>query len=114
MRLFNKMRSTIYNKVWGKPKSIAGAFLRRKCDSIPENRRLMVVTILLSLFILTAFFVFGNACYRIGRGQAAVERIETGHIEGLTLPDDDNGESPDMEQLKKSAYELAGAENENQ
>lgn len=112
--MFHNVRSTIYNKVWGKPKSLAGAFLRRKCDSIPENRRLMVITIMLSIFILTAFFVFGNACYRIGRGQAAVERMETGHIEGLTLPDDDNGESPDMVQLKKSAYELAGVENENQ
>lgn len=94
--------------------SLVGAFLRRKCDSIPENRRLMVVTILLSLFIITAFFVFGNACYRIGRGQAAVERIDTGHINGITLPDYDNGETPDMIQSKIDAYELAGAEKENQ
>lgn len=111
--MFDSIRSTIYNKMWGKPKSVVGEFLRRKCDSIPENRRLMVVTVLLSLFVLTAFFVFGNACYRIGRGHAAVERIDTGHIEGMTLPDSD-GDSPDMVQLKRSAYELAGAENENQ
>ena len=34
------MRSAIYNKVWGKPKSALGAYLRRKCDGIPANRRL--------------------------------------------------------------------------
>lgn len=70
------MRSAIYNKVWGKPKSALGAYLRRKCDDIPANRRLTLITVLLSLFIITAFFVFGNACYRIGRGQALMERIE--------------------------------------
>lgn len=113
MRFFQSIRSTIYNKVWGKPKSLAGAFLRRKCDGIPENRRLMVVTVMLALFILTAFFVFGNACYRIGRGHAAVEGMETGHIKGLTLPVSD-GDSPDIIPLETNAYEFAGTENENQ
>ena len=108
------MRSAIYNKVWGKPKSALGAYLQRKCDGIPANRRLTIITVLLSLFIITAFFVFGDACYRIGRGQALMERIEPEHIEGLELPSFDNGDTPDMDQFKKSEYELSGTENENQ
>lgn len=110
------MRSAIYNKVWSKPKSQLGAYLRRKCDSIPVNRRLTLVIVLLSLFIITAFFVFGNACYRIGRGQALMERMEPEHIEGLQLPtiSPDNGDAPEMEQLKYPDYELSGTENEIQ
>lgn len=108
------MRSAIYNKVWGKPKSALGAYLRRKCDGIPANRRLTIITVLLSLFIITAFFVFGNACYRIGRGQALMERIEPEHIEGLELPSLDNGDTPDIGQFNESGYELSGTENENQ
>lgn len=108
------MRSAIYNKVWGKPKSALGAYLRRKCDGIPANRRLTIITVLLSLFIITAFFVFGNACYRIGRGQALMERIEPEHIEGLELPPLDNGDTPDIGQFNESGYELSGTENEDQ
>ena len=101
------MRSAIYNKVWGKPKSALGAYLRRKCDGIPANRRLTIITVLLSLFIITAFFLFGNACYRIGRGQALMERIEPEHIEGLELPPLDNGDTPDIGQFNASGYELS-------
>ena len=108
MNKFHSIRSAIYNKVWGRPKSALGAYLRRKCDSIPANRRLTLITVLLSLFIITAFFVFGNACYRIGRGQALMERMEP------ELPGFDNGDTPDIGQLKMSAYELSGIENENQ
>ena len=108
------MRSAIYNKVWGRPKSALGAYLRRKCDSIPANRRLTLITVLLSLFIITAFFVFGNACYRIGRGQALMERIEPEHIEGLELSSLDNGETPDIGLSNYSEYELSETENENQ
>ncbi|RXE64754.1 DUF3989 domain-containing protein [Muribaculaceae bacterium Isolate-001 (NCI)] len=114
MNKFHSIRSAIYNKVWGRPKSALGAYLRRKCDSIPANRRLTLITVMLSLFIITAFFVFGNACFRIGRGQALMERMEPEHIEGLELPGFDNGDTPDIGQLKKSAYELSGIENENQ
>ena len=114
MNKFQSMRSAIYNKVWGKPKSALGAYLRRKCDGIPANRRLTIITVLLSLFIITAFFVFGNACYRIGRGQALMERIEPEHIKGLELPSFDNGDTPDIWQFKDSKYEPSGTENENQ
>ncbi|WP_304973715.1 TraL conjugative transposon family protein [uncultured Duncaniella sp.] len=114
MNKFQSMRSAIYNKVWGKPKSALGAYLQRKCDGIPANRRLTIITVLLSLFIITAFFVFGDACYRIGRGQALMERIEPEHIEGLELPSLDNGDTPDIGQFNESRYELSGTENENQ
>lgn len=86
MRKLKSFRDTIYNKVFMKPKNYIGSCLRDRCDRIPENRRLTVVTVLLTIFVLVAFFVFGNACYRIGRGQAAAERIEVKHIEGLELP----------------------------
>ena len=43
-----------------------------------------------------------------------MERMEPEHIEGLELPGFDNGDTPDIGQLKKSAYELSGIENENQ
>lgn len=114
MNIFQSMRSAIYNKVWGKPKSLLGAYLRRKCDSIPENRRLSVITALLALFIVVSFFVFGNACYRIGRGQTIMEKIEPEHIKGLDLPYFDDGDTPDIKQFKKSEYEFSGTENENQ
>ncbi|WP_369694775.1 TraL conjugative transposon family protein [uncultured Muribaculum sp.] len=45
----------------------------------------MVVTILLSAFILAAFFVFGNACYKMGAGHAR-QSIEIEHIRQLELP----------------------------
>ena len=84
MKLSKSIGQYIYNKVWGVPKVTVGNFLRRRCDGIPENRRLAVIAVLLSLFILAAFFVFGNACYRIGKGDAAKYRIE--HIKTLDIP----------------------------
>lgn len=92
MKKLSYIRDTIYNKVFSKPKSYIGSCMRCGCDRIPENRRLTVVTVLLTLFVLTAFFVFGNACYRIGRGQATNGKIEVRHIEGVALPaPDDSG-----------------------
>ncbi len=60
---------------------------QKACDDLPRNQRLMVVTVLLSAFILTAFFVFGNACYRMGAGHAR-KSIEIEHIRQLDLPTD--------------------------
>lgn len=113
MRNFRSIRDTIYNNVLRKPKNFIGSYLRSKCDRIPENRRLTVVTVLLSLFVLTAFFVFGNACYRIGRGQAATERIEVKHIEGMELPSLDESDSL-MVDYKAIEDEFSRIENENQ
>ena len=52
--------SPLYNKVWHTPKGRLVAKIRKACDDLPRNQRLMVVTILLSAFILAAFFVFGK------------------------------------------------------
>ncbi len=77
--------SPLYNKVWHTPKGRLAAKIRKACDDLPRNQRLMVVTILLSAFILAAFFVFGNACYKMGAGHAS-QSIEIEHIRQLDLP----------------------------
>lgn len=74
-----------YNKVWHIPKGRLAAKIKKACDDLPRNQRLMVVTILLSAFILAAFFVFGNACYKMGAGHAR-QSIEIEHIRQLDLP----------------------------
>lgn len=113
MRKLKIFNGTIYNKVFSKPKNYVGSYLRRKCDRIPENRRLTVVSVMLTMFVLTAFFVFGNACYRIGRGQAATERIEVRHIEGLELPIPDDSDSL-MVECKITENGFSETEKENQ
>ena len=88
MKLKQKIQnlvSPLYNKVWHGPKGRLKAKIKKACDDLPRNQRLMVVTILLSVFILTAFFVFGNACYKMGARQAHHE-FEIEHIKTLTLP----------------------------
>ena len=77
--------SPLYNKVWHTPKGRLAAKIRKACDDLHRNQRLMVVTILLSAFILAAFFVFGNACYKMGAGHAR-QSIEIEHIRQLDLP----------------------------
>lgn len=52
---------------------------------MPHKQRLTVITVLLSAFILVAFFVFGNACYKMGAGHAR-QAIEIEHIRQLELP----------------------------
>ena len=79
--------SPLYNKVWHSPKGKIKERIRKACDDLPRNQRLMVVTVLLSAFILAAFFVFGNACYKIGAGHAR-KSIGVEHIKQLELPTD--------------------------
>ena len=81
----NNLVSPLYNKVWHAPKGKIREILKKACDDLPKNQRLMVVTILLSVFVLTAFFVFGHACYRMGEGQAR-QSIKIEHIQQLKLP----------------------------
>lgn len=80
-----KLVSPLYNKVWHSPKGKIKERIRKACDDLPRNQRLMVVTVLLSAFILTAFFVFGNACYRMGAGHAR-KSIEIEHLRRIELP----------------------------
>lgn len=79
--------SPLYNKVWHGPKGRLSAKIKKACDDLPPQQRLTVVTILLSAFVLTAFFVFGNACYKMGARQAQHE-IEIEHIKPTDLPTD--------------------------
>lgn len=77
--------SPLYKKVWHAPKGKIRERLKKACDDLPRNQRLMVVTVLLSAFILTAFFVFGHACYKMGAGHAR-QAVEIEHIKQLELP----------------------------
>lgn len=72
--------------VWREPKGRVGAKLKQVCDDMPHKQRLMVVTVLLSAFVLIAFFVFGHACYKIGAKRALFE-YEVEHLYNLDLPE---------------------------
>ena len=72
--------------VWREPKGRVGAKLKQVCDDMPHRQRLMVVTVLLSAFVLIAFFVFGHACYKIGAKRAVFE-YEVEHLYNLDLPE---------------------------
>ena len=92
MSIKHKIRNLVaplYNKVWHGPKGKIRERLKKACDDLPKNQRLMVVTVLFSVFVLTAFFVFGHACYRMGAGHAR-QAIEVEHIRQLELPSENN------------------------
>lgn len=71
--------------VWRNPKANISEGIKKTCDDMPPKQRLMVVTVLLSVFVLVAFFVFGHACYKIGARQANNE-IEVEHLKNIELP----------------------------
>ena len=62
--------SPLYNKVWHGPKGKIRERVKKACDEMPHRQRLTVVTVLLSAFVLIAFFIFGHACYKMGAGHA--------------------------------------------
>ncbi len=84
---FQNLVSPLYNKVWHGPKGRLTAKIKKACDDLPPQKRLTAVTVLLSAFVLTAFFVFGNACYKMGARQAQ-QTIEVEHIRPIDLPTD--------------------------
>lgn len=86
MKVLSKFSAAIYNKVWHTPKGKLRNFLKTKCDDIPQGNRMTVVAVLLSVFVLIAFFLFGNACYRIGLEQAKQRIEDIEHIEAVELP----------------------------
>ncbi len=57
-------------RVLHEPKEHVASRVRKMCDDMPPRRRLIAVAALLSVFILTAFIVFGHACYRMGARRA--------------------------------------------
>lgn len=94
--------SPLYNKVWHGPKGKIRERVKKACDEMPHRQRLTVVTVLLSAFVLIAFFVFGHACYKMGAGHAS-QTIEVEHIRQLELPSKSN---PDVSH-KLTEYETA-------
>lgn len=103
---FRAARDTVYNKVWHTPKGKLSAKVRKVCDGIPRNQRLMVVGVMLCAFVLIAFLVFGNACYKIGLGHSR-RIVEVEHIRQIDLP------SSDVQPLTPTAYDNAGMESED-
>lgn len=81
--------SPLYNKVWHGPKGKIRERVKKACDEMPHRQRLTVVTVLLSAFVLIAFFVFGHACYKMGAGHTR-QTIEVEHIRQLELPSKSN------------------------
>ena len=75
----SSIKEAIYNKVWLSPKTRLSGFIKRKCDELPQKQRLTVVTVMLTAFILIAFFVFGHACYEMGRGHRSEMQVEHVH-----------------------------------
>ena len=102
--------------VWREPKGRVGAKLKQVCDDMPHKQRLMVVTMLLSAFVLIAFFVFGHACYKIGAKRAVFE-YEVEHLYNLDLPE--HSVKDTVCSLEKfyiptdSAYDDTGVESED-
>lgn len=102
--------------VWREPKGRVGAKLKQVCDDMPHKQRLMVVTVLLSAFVLIAFFVFGQACYKIGAKRAVFE-YEVEHLYNLDLPEHSVKDTVcSLEKyhiLTDSAYDDTGVESED-
>lgn len=86
----------LHHFVWHNPKGKILSLIKSKCESIPPNRRMTVVAIMLTMFILIAFGVFGHACYRLGQGHAHTA-IEIKHIPSLDLPEKEDHEIPGFE-----------------
>lgn len=84
-------------------KSKISGKIKQVCDDIPHRQRLMVVTGLLSAFVLIAFFVFGHACYRMGAKRAVFE-YEVEHLHELEMPEPKLSEYPKEELSLKQEY----------
>ncbi|NBH68184.1 TraL conjugative transposon family protein, partial [Phocaeicola sartorii] len=50
------------------PKSRMKVWLKNKCDALDRKQRFRVVAVAFTVFMLTTLYIFGNACYRIGKG----------------------------------------------
>lgn len=98
----------IYNYMWRNPKGRLATRLKGACKSMPPKQRITVVSIMLTVFVLTAFFVFGHACYKIGLGKAQ-KSVEIEHIRPIELPTDNN----DVKPLIPTDYDDAGMESED-
>ena len=98
----------IYNNVWRNPKGRLATRLKGACESMPQKQRITVVSIMLTVFVLTAFFVFGHACYKIGLGKAH-KTVGIEHI----MPIDIITKSPVHEPQNLPGYDNTGMESED-
>ena len=98
----------IYDNVWRNPKGRLTTRLKGVCESMPPKRRITVVSLMLTVFVLTAFFVFGHACYKIGLGKAQ-KSVEIEHI----MPIDIITKYPVHEPQNIPAYDNTGMESED-
>lgn len=98
----------IYDNVWRNPKGRLATRLKRACESMPPKQRITVVSIMLTVFVLAAFFVFGHACYKIGLGKAQ-KSVEIEHI----MPIDIISKSLVHEPQNLPGYDNTGMESED-
>ncbi len=116
MTKYKSPLARLVDRVWRGTKGKFGAKIRQVCDNMPRNQRLMVVTVLLSAFVLIAFFVFGNACYKMGARRAVFE-YEVEHLYNLDIPESSVKDTayPPEELYNKThyAYDIAGMESED-
>ena len=106
-----KIKSTlraIYDNLWRNPKGGLTSRLKGACDAIRPRRRLSAVLLMLTVFVLTAFFVFGHACYEIGLGKSR-QAVEIEHIRSIDIPTINNIPNP----VNLPAYDDAGMESED-
>lgn len=98
----------MYDNVWRNPKGRLAARLKGACDAIPPRRRLTAVSLMLAVFVLTAFFVFGHACYKIGLGKAQ-KPLEIEHICPIDIP----AVKTDYQPQNLPGYDDTGVESED-
>lgn len=83
---FNLRKSAagLYDRLWHVPKGKLSSRLKDRCEKLTPKQRMTTVTVMLTLFIVTAFVLLGRACYRMGAGQAG-KNIEVQHIQQLDV-----------------------------
>lgn len=92
---FNLRKSAagLYDRMWHVPKGKLSSRLKDRCEKLTPKQRMTAVTVMLTLFIATAFGLFGHACYRMGAGHAG-KTIEVQHIQQLDAAGNQSEVSP--------------------
>lgn len=78
----NGIRNTVSETVHI-PKNRMKGWLKEKCDALNQRQRFRVVAVAFTVFMLVTLYIFGNACYRMGKGAAPRHNIE--HITPLDI-----------------------------
>lgn len=88
----NNPLKKIVDWLWRTPKDKVAECLRNKCDAMPHKQRLTVVGLLFGILTLTAFLLFGHACYKMG---AREQRVKF-EIEHMSFPDFETTQKKDQ------------------